>query len=194
MTWNRRVAAATLAAFAAAAAPLPVEAQKSGGVLKVQHWDSPASMSILEEATYSTVVPIMGVMNNLVIYKQDVAQNSLSDIVPDLAESWSWSEDGKDLTFKLRQGVKWHDGKPFAANDVKCTWDLLQGKSKEKLRLNAREAWWQNLDQVTADNDNQATFHLKRPQPSFLALLASGFTPVYPCHVSPAQMRQHPIG
>src|ERR1700704_840237 len=103
----------------------PALAQKQGGTLKVQHWDSPASMSIHEEATYSTVVPIMGVMNNLVLYKQDVAQNSLQSIVPDLAESWSWSEDGAELTFKLRQGVKWHDGKPFTAKDVQCTWDLL---------------------------------------------------------------------
>ena len=55
----------------------------------------------------------------------------MDNIVPDLAESWSWSEDGKELTFKLRQGVKWHDGKPFTAADVKCTLDLLQGKAKE---------------------------------------------------------------
>jgi len=34
--------------------------------------------------------------------------------------------------FPLRQGVKWHDGKPFTAQDVKCTWDLLAGKTKEK--------------------------------------------------------------
>ena len=40
----------------------------------------------------------------------------------------------------------------------------------------------------------EAVFHLKRPQPALLALLASGYTPVYPCHVPPAQMRQHPIG
>ena len=38
------------------------------------------------------------------------------------------------------------------------------------------------------------TFRLKRPQPAFIALLASGFSPIYPCHVSPAQMRQQPIG
>src|SRR5690349_12886146 len=112
----------------------------------------------------------------------------------DSPANMSIHEDGKDLTFKLHQGVKWHDGKPFTAADVKCTWDLLQGKTKEKLRLNAREAWWANLDEVTVDSDTQATFHLKRSQPAFLAFLASGFTPVYPCHVSPAEMRQHPIG
>ena len=172
----------------------PALAQKSGGVLKIQHWDSPASMSILEEATYSTVVPIMGVMNNLVIYKQDVPQNSLQSIVPDLAESWSWSEDGTELTFKLRPGVKWHDGKPFTANDVVCTWDLLQGKAKDKLRLNPRQGWWHNVETVSTDSELQTTFHLKRPQPALLTLLASGYSPIYPCHVSPAQMRQHPIG
>ena len=71
---------------------------------------------------------------------------------------------------------------------------MLQGKTQEKLRLNARAAWWLNLDEVTADSELQATFHLKRRQPSFLALLASGFTPVYPCHVGAGAMRQHPIG
>src|SRR5207253_8868609 len=93
-------------------------AQKPGGVLKVHHQDSPASMSIHEEATYSTVVPMMGVFKNLVIYDQHVPQNSLQSIVPDLATSWSWNEDGTELTFKLRESVKWHDGKPFTANDV----------------------------------------------------------------------------
>ena len=83
----------------------PTWAQKPGGVLKIQHWDSPASMSIHEEATYSVVVPMMGVMNNLVIYKQDVPQNSQQSIVPDLAESWSWNDDSTRLTFKLRAGV-----------------------------------------------------------------------------------------
>src|SRR6201987_198845 len=123
--------------------------QKSGGVLKVYHPASPGSMSILEEGTNSTEIPMMGVFNNLVIYNQHVAQNSLSTIVPDLATDWSTSEDGKHLTFRLRQGVKWHDGKAFTANDVKCTWDLLTGKSSEKLRINPRKAWYQNLEEVT---------------------------------------------
>jgi peptide/nickel transport system substrate-binding protein len=178
----------------AAVQPDPALAQKPGGVLKIQHWDSPASMSIHEEATYSVTTPIMPVMNNLVMYKQDVAQNSLQSIVPDLGDSWAWSEDGKDLTFKLHQGVKWHDGKPFTAADVKCTWDLLMGTAKERLRGNPRKAWYRNLDNVSTNGDFEATFHLKRPQPAFITLLASGYSPVYPCHVTPAQMRLHPIG
>ena len=98
------------------------------------------------------------------------------------------------LTFQLREGVKWHDGKPFTAADVKCTWDMLLGRTAEKLRTNPRKAWYQNLDKVTVDGDFTASFHLKRPQPALLALLASGLSPIYPCHVPPHEMRQHPIG
>ena len=163
-------------------------------MLKIQHFDSPASMSILEESTRATLQPMMAVFNNLVMYDQNVKQNSLNSIVPDLATSWTWSEDGKELTFKLRDGVKWHDGKPFTAADVKCTWDLLMGTGQDKLRVNPRKSWYRNLDAVTPNGDFEVTFHLKQPQPALLALLASGWSPIYPCHVPPREMRQHPIG
>lgn len=170
-------------------------AQTAGGIAKIVHRDSPPSASILEEATNSTVIPFMSVFNNLVMYDQHVAQNSMDTIVPDLAESWAWSDGGKQLTFKLRQGVKWHDGKPFTAKDVKCTWDMLTEKTPDmKLRKNPRQVWYQNLEEVTTKGDYEATFHLKRPQPSLVALLASGYSPVYSCHVSPRDMRAKPIG
>src|SRR6516164_5595858 len=148
-------------------------AQKPGGVLRVHHQDSPASMSILEEATYSTVVPMMGVFNNLIMYDQHVPQNSMKAIVPDLATSWSWNEEGTELSFKLRQDVKWHDGKPFTAPDVKCTFDLVLGKAKDKLRINPRKAWYHNVKEVTANGDFEVVFHLERPQPALVTLLAS---------------------
>ena len=118
----------------------------------------------------------------------------MQSIIPDLATAWSWSEEGTQLTFLLREGVRWHDGKPFTAKDVKCTWDLLSGKSSEKLRLNPRKSWYRNL--AGGDHQRRLRGHLpsKRPQPAFIALLASGFSPVYPCHVAPHEMRQHPIG
>jgi peptide/nickel transport system substrate-binding protein len=172
----------------------PAVAQQSGGVLKFFHRDSPASMSIHEEATISTVAPMMGVFNNLVLFNQHQKQNRPEFIEPELALNWSWSEDHTQFSFKLRQGVKWHDGKPFTAADVKCTWDMLTGTSPNKLRLNPRKAWYRNLDAVAIDGDYAVTFTLKRPQPAFLTLLASGDSPVYPCHVPPAQMRLHPIG
>jgi peptide/nickel transport system substrate-binding protein len=192
-----RLAVATALLIVLLAASLlasPALAQKQGGILKVYLWDSPASMSIHEESTIAAEGPMMGVFNNLVIYRQDVPQTSLQSIVPDLASDWSWDEDKTRLTFRLRQGVRWHDGKPFTARDVQCTWDLLSGKTSEKLRLNPRKSWYRNLEQVTTEGDYEVTFHLKRPQPSFIALLASGWSPVYPCHVSPRDMRARPIG
>src|ERR1700756_2691417 len=169
-------------------------AQKTGGILKISHFDSPASMSLLEESTAAALRPVMGVFNNLVVYDQHVAQNSIRSVIPDLATSWSSNEEGTELTFPLRQGVKWHDGRPFTAQDVKCTWDLLSGKASEKLRINPRKSWYSNVEEVTAKGDYEVTFRLKRPQPALLALLASGWAPIYPCHVSPRDMRSRPIG
>src|SRR5262245_45738460 len=167
----------------------PAVARQSGGILKFFHRDSPASMSIHEEATISTVAPMMGVFNNLVLFKQDEKQNRPEFIQPELAESWSSAEDHTRLTFKLRQSVDWHDGKPFTAADVKCTWDMLTGKSQEKLPLNPRKAWYRNREDVAPEGDHAVTFVLKRSQPAFLMLLASGMSPVYPCHVPPRDMR-----
>src|SRR6476619_2151498 len=85
------------------AAPLaPATAQKSGGVLKVFFFDSPASMSIHEESTIAGQGPMMGVFNNLVMYDQSVPQSGLKSVVPDLAQEWSWDPSGTSLTFKLR--------------------------------------------------------------------------------------------
>src|SRR6516165_1452136 len=109
-------------------------AEKTGGVLRVYQHDSPASMSIHEEALNSAQNPMMAVFNNLVVFKQDEPQNRLDTIVPELATSWSWNADMTALTFQLRRGVSWHDGKPFTAADVKCTWDLLLGNAADKLR------------------------------------------------------------
>jgi len=189
-----RVLIAAGGVIMAMAITVPVSAQKQGGILRQYMIDSPASMSIHEEATPVATRPVMAVFNNLVMFDEHVPQNSISSIVPDLATGWSWNEDGTELMFPLRQGVKWHDGKPLTAQDVKCTWDLLQGKTSDKLRLNPRKPWYRNLEEVTTNGDYEVVFRLKRPQPAFVMLLASGLSPVYPCHVSARDMRTHPIG
>jgi peptide/nickel transport system substrate-binding protein len=187
---------ALLASALAAASVANAQAAepKHGGILKIYHRETPPSLSIHEEATFSVNIPMMAVFNNLVLYDQHKPQNSMNTIVPELATSWVWDKSNTALTFKLRQGVRWHDGKPFTAKDVKCTFDLIQGKAQDKFRKNPRRGWFDNVTEVTINGDDEATFHLKRPQPSLLAMLASGYTPIYPCHVSAAQMRTHPIG
>jgi peptide/nickel transport system substrate-binding protein len=191
---RRALRALALASALALLCVAPAGAQKSGGILKLYHRDSPGSLSIHEEATISAIAPAMAVFNNLILFNQQEKQNRAEFIQPELAESWQWNPDHTRLSFKLRQGVKWHDGKPFTAKDVKCTWDMLSGKSEQKLRLNPRKAWYRNLDEVVVEGDYAVTFVLKRPQPAFTMLLASGDSPVYPCHVPPQEMRTHPIG
>ena len=175
--------------LAAAAAGLVVptwaNAQKSGGTLKAYHRGNPPSASIHEEATNSTVMPFAVVFNGLVTFDYKKALNTIDTILPDLATKWSWDDGKTNLTFTLRDDVKWHDGKPFTASDVKCTFDLLQGKAKARFRKNPRSIWYHNLKGVTVDSPTSVTFNLESPQPAFIMLLASGYTPMYPCHVSP---------
>src|SRR5262245_54203223 len=114
--------------IAAIIQPTATLAQKQGGTLRLYHWDSPPSASIHEEATVSSVVPFMGLFNNLVLYDQHQELNTTESMRPELATSWAWNSTKTELTFKLRHDVKWHDGKPFTAGDVICTMDKLQEK------------------------------------------------------------------
>ncbi len=172
----------------------PATAQKSGGILRTYNSSNPPSASIIEEATIATAMAFSGVFNNLLIFDQGKPRNGFDTIVPELAESWAWDAARTRLTLKLRQGVKWHDGKPFTAKDVQCTWNKIQGKDPDEFRKNPRRVWWSNLKEVTTNGDFEATFVLARPQASFPALLASNLSPVYPCHVSTKDMRTKPIG
>ena len=192
---HRRGLSLGLGLIAALASAAPALAQKQGGTLRSYIWDNPPSASIHEEATISTVFPFMPVFNNLVLFDQTKPEASLDTIVPDLATSWSWDAPKTRLTFRLAEGVKWHDGKPFTAKDVKCTFDIVSGLvDSEDFRKNPRKVWYHNVAAIETKGDNEVSFQLKAPQPSFLALLASGYSPVYPCHVSQKDMRAKPVG
>ena len=75
---------------------------KHGGVLKFYHRETPPSLSIHEEATFSVNVPAMPIFNNLVLYDQHKPQNRMGTIEPELATSWAWDQANTALTFKLR--------------------------------------------------------------------------------------------
>jgi peptide/nickel transport system substrate-binding protein len=171
-----------------------VFAQKTGGTLRIPLRENPGSASLLEESSILTNLPFMGVFNNLVIFDQTDKVARPESIKPDLASEWSWSTDNKVLTMKLRQGVKWHDGKPFTSADVQCTWDTILERRNAGWRKNVRKAWYHNLKDVTINGPSEVRFTLERPQPSFMTLLANGFSAVYPCHVDGKAMRQKPIG
>src|SRR5215469_7509096 len=188
----RGVAAATALVLALTGGT--AAAQKAGGTLRVYYADSPPGLNIYEQATPPGQGPLMAVYNNLILFDQHDPLIRLESIKPDLATKWESNEEGTALTFTLRPGVKWHDGQAFTANDVLCTIDLQLDRAKVKVRFNPRKSYFKNLESVTADNDYQVTFHLKRPQPAFPTLLAGGFSVITPCHQTPDQMRQHPIG
>jgi peptide/nickel transport system substrate-binding protein len=190
----------SIAAFAALLgiallAATPLAAQKRGGTLRLYHNDNPPSASLLEESTIASVTPFSAVFNNLVMFDPSKVHESIDTVIPDLAESWSWDATNTKLSFKLRQGVKWHDGMPFTAKDVQCTWRMLIGKSEASdLHRNPRKVWYSKLQDVSINGDYEATFELSEPQPSLPVLLASAFSVVYPCHVPQATMRTRPIG
>src|SRR6202140_3994304 len=163
----------------AALATTPAAAQQRGGTLRLYHNDNPPSASLHEESTIASVTPFMAVFNNLVVFDPSKVHESLESVVPDLAESWSWDQANTKLTFKLRQGVKWHDGQPFTARDVQCTWRMLIGKSDvHDFRRNPRKVWYSKLQDVTFNGDYGAPLERREPQPSLPVLLASAFSPV----------------
>lgn len=170
------------------------ETPQRGGTLKVYHPDNPPSLSLLEETTISVVGPLMSAFSTLVTFDPLVPQNSMKSVIPELATSWAWSDGGRQLDFPLRRGVTWHDGKPFSAKDVVHTWNLIQGKLEDRLRLNPHAPWYSNVTEVTAKGDDHVVFRLGRPQPALIQLLAAAGAPVYPAHMSARDMRATPIG
>ena len=80
MKRDLRVLATASSLSLALAATDAAFAQKAGGILKLGHFDSPASMSMLEESTQAVNRPMSGIFNNLVIYKQNVPQNSMNPL------------------------------------------------------------------------------------------------------------------
>ncbi|MCI0546646.1 MAG: ABC transporter substrate-binding protein [Candidatus Rokubacteria bacterium] len=198
--WRFRIAVAgmgLLALTGLALTPALGDTPKSGGTLNVMlREDLSPGFAIHETSTISTVWPAMPCFNNLVLFDPLKRVESLDTIIGELAERWSWQDSYRNLVFFLRKDVKWHDGKPFTAQDVKYTFDMLREapESTAKLRINPRKDWYANLEAVEAAEPHTVVFRLKRPQPGFLALLASGYTPIYAAHVPAATYRTGCVG
>ncbi|TPL95372.1 ABC transporter substrate-binding protein [Mesorhizobium sp. B2-3-12] len=86
------------------------------------------------------------------------------EVLPDLAESWTISDDGKVYTFKLHTGVKFHDGADFSADDVKFSLDRARADNS----VNAQKGLFAAIDKVDVIDPATVKVTLKNPQGSFL--------------------------
>jgi peptide/nickel transport system substrate-binding protein len=177
--------------------PAVSQTPKTGGSLNImQREDLPQGFAIHETSTISTTWPAMPCFNNLVFFDPLKKVESTDTVIGELAEKWSWQDNYRNLVFFLRKGVKWHDGQPFTSKDVKFTFDMIREApdAQGKLRINPRKDWYTNIQQIEAPDPYTVIFHLKKPQPSLLLMLASGYTPVYAAHVPPASYRTGCVG
>jgi peptide/nickel transport system substrate-binding protein len=190
--------AVLLATGALAAAPAGAQGAKPkrGGILNSVLTEDPPGLIIHESATVSNTWPMMPCYSNLVLFDPLKPLESVDTVIPELAERWSWQDNYRNLVFFLRKNVKWHDGKPFTAADVKYTFDVAREApdAPAKFRLSARKEWWANIDAIETPDAHTVVFRLKRPQPSLLLMLASGYSPVYPAHVPLNELRQKCVG
>jgi peptide/nickel transport system substrate-binding protein len=103
-------------------------------------------------------------------------------MAPDLAESWEVSPDGKTYTFHLREGVKWHDGSDFTAEDVKFTYDLL--RNQEWVSVFSTSSEYEVIDNVETIDDHTVKFSLSEG----LVPFQERFTlPILPKHLLEGQ-------
>ncbi|PYM33246.1 MAG: peptide ABC transporter substrate-binding protein [Candidatus Rokuibacteriota bacterium] len=179
------------------APPATSQTPKHGGTLNLMlREELSPGFAIHETGTISTVWPAMPCFNNLVLFDPLKKTESVDTIIGELAEKWSWQDNFRNLVFFLRKGVKWHDGQAFTSRDVKFTFDMLReaADAPAKLRINPRKDWYANIEAVEAADPHTVVFRLRKPQPSLLLMLASGYAPVYAAHVPPASYRTGCVG
>jgi peptide/nickel transport system substrate-binding protein len=107
--------------------------------------------------------------------------------VGELAESWTHSQDSKTYTFKIRRGVKFHDGSLLTAKDVKASYDKIIFPPPDI--ISTRKAFYSYVEKVDAPDDTTVIFRLKRPAASFLASLASPWNYIYKAEILAKDMR-----
>jgi peptide/nickel transport system substrate-binding protein len=138
----------------------------------------------------------MPCFNNLVLYDPLRSVETEDTIIGELAERWAWRDGHRALVFFLRKDVRWHDGRAFSSRDVKATFDLVREtpETTARLRLNPRKDWYANVLAVEAPDPYTVVFQLRRPQPSLLSMLATGYGAVYAAHVPPERYRTECLG
>src|SRR2546428_4084313 len=119
-----RILASIAAVLTLAAVPLAAqEKPRQGGELVFVVPSEPPSYDAHQEETFGVIHPMAPHYSTLL--RVDTSDKTGTKPVGDLAESWTVSKDGLLYTFKLRQGVKFHDGGPLTSKDVKASYDKI---------------------------------------------------------------------
>ncbi len=145
---------------------------KSGGVLRYGVLSAPAHFDVHQSGTVSNMGSQGAMYDNLV---RRNPLDSGQSIIPDLAHSWEISQDGKTYTFFLRQGVTFHDGADFTAEDVKATFDRIvwppKGISIPRTPLFA------TVSEINVRDQHTIEFKLSKPRPTsfMMGAFASGW-------------------
>jgi len=168
----------------AAAVAAPAAAQTPPNVLIVGQIAEPQSLDPHTVTATNDFRILVNVYDGLVRFKDGTLE-----VEPALAESWDISEDGKTYTFKLRQGVKFHDGSDFNAEAVKFNFDRMLKEDHPFYNTGPFPLSFNfaSVDAVNAVDENTVEFKLKEAFAPFLSNLA------YPTGliVSPAAVEQH---
>lgn len=127
------------------------------------------------------------------VFNRLVKTTASTEIIPDLAESWEFSEDGKTLTFHLYENVKWHDGEPFSSEDVKWTLDMIR---TEGFQSNS----FKMIEEITCPDANTVVIQMSSPSAAILSSLGWLGTFILPKHIyegtdwTANEANMHPIG
>ena len=115
--------------------------------------------------------------------------NKTLEFIPKLAESWTVSPDHLTYTFRIREGVKWHDGKPFSADDVIYSYERLMDPKVDAAALRSYF-----IDVIRAKKIDERTVQFKYRRPYFKALEFCGGLPIVPKHIygDGADFNTHP--
>jgi ABC-type transport system substrate-binding protein len=176
-TWVA-VGVAILVAATAAAAPPEEEAGKRGGTLTYTiPADAPPSFDGHREGTFATL-HAMAPFYSVLIRVNPENPSSTTDFVCDLCTAMPQpTDDGKTYTFKIRDGVKFHDGSPLTAADVAASWEHIIHPPQGV--LSPRQSWYTMVDMIEAPDPTTVVFRLKFATSAFIPALADPFTFIY---------------
>jgi peptide/nickel transport system substrate-binding protein len=177
----RRLASLSLALFLLVglfvAGATAQEKPRYGGILNWYDYADPGRLDIHSESPLAVQQAVAGIYSGLLHYDPD----DPTKITGDLAERWTVSPDGKTYTFHLRKGVKWHDGHPFSAVDVKTTFDRVLNPDFKSPRCGSMlKPMVASVEMVDPDT---VQFQLKFPAAPFISAVASAWCRVVAKHV-----------